>query len=159
LKHLEGTARADRMNHAEPIVSPGWPPTPNDLPGPAAEAWQRFGAILSDMGVLTPADGPALERLARVWGELVEARESYLRPMVAKGFGADAKEHTVAPGGQPTYLSRGKDGWLVRARPELALIAEADRRLRAHMSDFGLTPSSRSKIKVPDGPESPSDYF
>jgi phage terminase small subunit len=35
---------------------------------------------------------------------------------------------------------------MIRARPEVAMIADADRRIMMWMSKFGLTPADRSRV-------------
>jgi hypothetical protein len=37
---------------------------------------------------------------------------------------------------------------VIRARPEVALRADADMRLRAYLNDFGLMPAVRSKVQA-----------
>ena len=39
---------------------------------------------------------------------------------------------------------------MVRTRPEVAIRADADRRFRAYLVEFGLTPAARSKVKISD---------
>ncbi len=79
--------------------------------------------------VLTLADGKALELLCSVYAEYRDARD------VIDRQGA-------------TYESHTQNGKIVRARPEVAIASDAWRRIRAMMTEFGLTPSSRSRIAV-----------
>ena len=60
LKILDG-ARPDRLNLDEPAAPPGRPEPPDHLDGNALAEWERVCSILGRMGLLSAADGPALE--------------------------------------------------------------------------------------------------
>ena len=85
--------------------------------------------MLDRMRVLTEADGHALELLADAYGEYRAARAVIL------------KEGT-------TYESDTKHGKIVRTRPEVAIAADAWKRMKAMLVEFGLTPSSRSQVSA-----------
>jgi phage terminase small subunit len=85
------------------------------------------------MGVLTEADGLALESLCEAYSDLRSARAAL----------AAAQEITYA-----TVNSAGN--LMHRGRPENALIADADRRVRMWLSAFGLTPSDRARVSAVD---------
>jgi P27 family predicted phage terminase small subunit len=85
------------------------------------------------MGVLTQADGFALERLAELYADIVDLGQA------------------IADGGR-TYESKTEaGGTIVRPRPEVAMLSDADRRFRAYLIEFGLTPAARSKVKSDGG--------
>ncbi len=142
LKLVKGITRKDRLPVDEPQVDPGIPPMPG-LSGPhAVDAWGMFSKILNDMGVLTPADGAALQRLAECYAQV------------------QALTWTLADAGSPTYLSGveyGSDGVALpgtgiwKPRPECALLSDADRRLKTYITEFGLTPSARARVRVERG--------
>jgi P27 family predicted phage terminase small subunit len=142
LKAVKGVRRKDRLNPAEPKTAPGWPDRPAALTRPAARAaWARFGKLLLDMGALSPADGPALQRLAETFADVCDL-QARLASYDAPTYLAGAK---LDEAGQP-ILGTG----MMRAWPEAALLSDADRRLRSLMAEFGLTPASRTRIKVTD---------
>jgi hypothetical protein len=93
------------------------------------------------MGVLTEADAIALEALCETVADLRAARQSLRLPVKLQYKNADgeAVEEVVAEGGHQTYLTIGKSGAMQRNRSEMALIADADRRLIAWCAKFGMT--------------------
>jgi P27 family predicted phage terminase small subunit len=78
-------------------------------------------------GVLTVADGLALEALCETYADLVEAREAL-------------KER-----GATTYQSANG---LIRPYPQVAHAADADRRLKTWLNEFGMTPAARAKVSA-----------
>lgn len=53
-----------------------------------------------------------------------------------------------------TYETEGRNGSsMLRARPEVALQADAARHLQSLLCEFGLTPSSATKVQVPGKPK------
>ena len=148
LKLVKGVTRRERVNRSEPAVPSGMPEKPARLTDATARsAWARFGRILLDMGVLTVADGAALERLCECYSQVCRLQ----RDLENHG-------HTCLSG-----VETDKDGriipgtGMVRARPEAALLADADRRLRGYLTDFGLTPSARGKIHAAGSAEKSKD--
>lgn len=131
LKRLQGTARPDRLNPAEPepplLVDAKPPPW---LRGRSRKAWGELSQILLDMRVLTVADRPALALLADAYGEYLELR-------------AD-----VARNGR-WYQMRTESGAIMEmTRPAVTQMTDAWRRASAMLQQFGLTPSSRSKVSA-----------
>ena len=89
------------------------------------------------MGLLSRADRPALAAYCTAWSRLVEAEG------MVKKFGAIVKSP--------------EKGFPMKS-PYLSIADQAMETMRKLMVEFGLTPSSRSRIKVPDGGE-PGDEF
>lgn len=106
------------------------PSRPAHLTPAAQAAWQSLAALLEGMGVLTEADGHALESLCETYAEILS-----LRAVLAKR-------------GTHTYESMTDAGIMIRAYPEVAMLAAADRRFRAWLVEFGLTPAARSKVSI-----------
>ena len=129
LKVLRGTARPDRTNPSEPKPKRDRPRCPAWLSPTAKTVWRKLAGVLDRMRVLTEADGHALELLADAYGEYRAARAVIL------------KEGT-------TYESDTKHGKIVRTRPEVAIAADAWKRMKAMLVEFGLTPSSRSQVSA-----------
>ncbi len=160
IKLVKGNPGKRAINKAEPKPSKRKPTAPVWLSEKAKAAWPVIEKLLSDMNVLTISDGIALETLCEAYADLRSARESLSKPITIQGEGG--KSLQLAAAGELTYITFGKGGPMVRNRPELALIADAERRLKASLSDFGLTPASRSKIQVLDDEEKDSqeeDFF
>ena len=136
LKIIAGTARPDRINANEPQPARGRPPCPRDLKGEARRQWKHFADLLTDLRVLTIADGTALRSLAEAAADLAAARQA-----LADRGGALTYENITAAGGVT-----------IRPYPELKLIAEADKRLQGWLSRFGLSPVDRSKVSAAPPP-------
>lgn len=128
IKALRGTLRPDRMNRAEPtpVVASGKPPA--WLKGPARRNWLRLAPMLTRLGVLTEADEDMLAQLCTALAETVTCTR------VVETFG-------------PTYETTNRLGErMVKARPEVAMRAEARRAALLYAGRFGLTPADRGRI-------------
>ena len=143
LKLVAGTAQKCRINAKEPKPPRGVPAAPKHLRPRARAAWASFARLLDEIGVLTKADGVALEMLCGAYCDLLEARDSLARPIMSNAE-PDATE--IAAAGSTTYVSFGQNGPMVRKRPEVAMIADADRRVSMWLAKFGLTPADLSRV-------------
>ncbi|HEY2895300.1 MAG TPA: phage terminase small subunit P27 family, partial [Pirellulales bacterium] len=88
---------------------------------------------LERMGVLTKADEMALQLLCD-YADYTEARDE-LRALGSKYY--------------TTTTQTG--GMMHRVHPAVAVMQEADRRLRNCLIEFGKTPSARSRVQVTAG--------
>jgi P27 family predicted phage terminase small subunit len=124
LKILDGTERGPRKQ--EPGLPAGVPPMPERLKvdAVAMAQWHELAGILTRMGVLTLADGEALATLC----EVHSAEQSCLLQLRAGG----AVMHTDLGGVKPNPA-----GPMYRS-----LVSQK----AALLSEFGLTPSSRTKL-------------
>jgi P27 family predicted phage terminase small subunit len=130
LKIIEGTARADRMNPAEPKPSISLLDAPEHLSAQALETWAQVAPILAQMRVLSIADPIALERLCEVYAETRRLRAV----IEAEGY---------------TYETASVTGErMLRANPAVAMLADADRRLLAWLRSFGMTPADRGRVSA-----------
>ena len=118
------------MNKREPTPAHGIPPAPDYLSPAARSAYLQFAALLDEMGVITRADGPALERLCLTYIETVTLTK--FLEQNGRSYEMIAQSGTV----------------MHRARPENNMLSDADRRLHSYLSDFGLTPSARARVQV-----------
>lgn len=143
LKKIENNPGKRPINHDEPEPTLGMPPMPDGLSPNAKRAWTRIGKLVEDMGVMTHADSLALERLAGIYSEMI----SYQKLIESRG----------------EIIETGRDNgdMVVKANPAVAMLADADRRFRNYLNDFGLTPASRSKVKIQKGKKKDplDDYF
>nr|WP_247651493.1 phage terminase small subunit P27 family [Shewanella oncorhynchi] len=120
---------------------------PAHLSPRAKAAWKKLTLLLKDMGVLTLADGMALERLCDVYSEILELRDEIKQngrtyqsiKIIGENIDEETKELTQV------------EQMLMKANPAVQMLADADRRFRAYLVEFGLTPSARSKVQVTDG--------
>ena len=120
-----------REPKAPPISADNIPPPPEVMSPYAAGAWRRLAPLLAGMGVLTEADLIAFERLCECYAEVQTARDA------------------IAAAGGATYeTTTDKGDTMYRSRPEAAAMADADRRLKTWLTEFGLTPAARSRVSV-----------
>lgn len=133
LKLLQGNPGKRAINRNEPQAKRGKPAMPKGLDARGRKAWEEMAQLLDDMGVLTVADGMALETLVDAYSEWKKARA------------------VVKKEGQ-SYKSVGENGgFMLRARPEVAIASDAWRRIKSLLGEFGLTPSSRTKLQAQHG--------
>jgi P27 family predicted phage terminase small subunit len=132
LKVLEGNKGKRAINKREPQPRRELPSCPAHLSDEAKVAWGRMSVLLDRMGVLTEADAYALERGCAVYAEILAYQE------LVEQEGATYK----------TTSTQG--GTVIKANPAVAMLADADRRFKAWLVEFGLTPAARSKVHVQD---------
>lgn len=132
------------LNENEPEIQPGIPEMPDHLRPDAVDAWNQICERLGPTGILTKVDGLALEMLVEAYADLLTARKA------------------IADFGSEYYTTTNAEGSVMhRAHPAVAIVQDADRRVRSWASEFGMTPSARSKVKV-DGnkrDENPADKY
>jgi P27 family predicted phage terminase small subunit len=107
----------------------------NDCPGLSKEGkkwWPFIRAQLHALPVTTMSDLTAVQRLVETYAEV--------RICMA-----------VLEDEEWFYESETKNGIIKRANPALGQLNEADRRLRACLIEFGMTPASRTRVKNPTG--------
>jgi P27 family predicted phage terminase small subunit len=134
---VQGTARADRHD-LDAMPKPKAcrvPPPPEFLDGDALRIWARLAPIVDAMGIFTTADADSFERLCEAYADL-------------QALKLDIQEH-----GRVYETQSGAGGRMIRARPEVAMYADADRRFRGYLTDFGLSPAARTRVKVADAPQ------
>ena len=119
LKVLQGTARADRLNPDEPCPDIEYPDPPEFLLPAARDEWDRIVPILIDLKMISKADQVALALYCQTWGRILEVEN------ILKGD-LDADTHLK-------YL-----------RISNSLNDQA----RKFITEFGLSPASRSRVSV-----------
>lgn len=116
------------------------PELPRGLSRAARREWHRMVRMLMSQGVLTEVDGKALAAYC----------ESFAQAEVAL-------KHIQSVGQVVDVNVLGKDGEVIRLRieknPSWAIWIEAIKAMKAFLIEFGLTPASRSKLKLPKKPE------
>ena len=134
LRRLHGNPGRRPLRENEPEPKRGIPDPPERLTGAALEHWRELVPELDEMGVLTTADGFALALLCEAWAECLEAGEILAREGLTY-------TRTTAAGSTS-----------VAARPEVAMRSDAWKRMKSMMVEFGLTPSSRSRVSATGKP-------
>lgn len=110
----------------EPEVS--IPDPPDDMTPDAREVWITFARQLAGMRVMTKADTAALQMLCESWVRW----KSATRTVQETGF-----------------MVRSPSGYPIQ-NPMLSIANKAQEQCLKILAEFGLTPSSRSRIR-PDG--------
>lgn len=137
VRSLEGNPGRRPLNDREPRVPDGVPDCPEYLDGEAKAEWFRTASVLREMGLLTKADRTALAAYCVAYSRWVEA-EAQVR-----------KYGTIV---------KSPDKGFPMKSPYLTVADQALETMRKLMVEFGLTPSSRSRIRVPADSEAADEF-
>jgi phage terminase small subunit len=164
LKLLEGERNKDRINFDEPKFKPKAPKCPSWLSKEARREWRRLAPDLERLGLLTDADlamfasyCSAVGKLAWAEREIKKARTYELKQFKEKGV--KESEFPTKAGiilGGETYEVVKKDGTKHKNRkaysttPYIWIYNKCLEQIRSFGAEFGLSPSSRTRIKVSD---------
>jgi len=130
LKLVTGNPGKRKLNEKEPKPAREIPSPPSHLTDWGKTAWGRLTVLLDGMGVLTVADTMALERLCDLYAEILHLRQ------------------LIEIEGR-TYTTKTQMGdFLIKANPAVSMLADADRRFKSYLVEFGLTPAARTKVHV-----------
>lgn len=132
LKQLNGNPGKRPLNRKEPKFS-GTPTCPKHLDKAARAEWKRVSDELSATGLLTTVDRAALAAYCAAWSRWVDAETNIQK------FG--------------TVIKSPKSGFPIQ-NPYVGIANTALDQMRKFAVEFGMTPSSRSRISVTDGPTS-----
>ena len=133
LRILRGNPRQKPIP-AEPSPAKHDGAPPAWLDGDALEEWRRLVPQLQQLGLLTTVDGDALVVYCQTFARWRQA------------------ERELAAHGQ---VRQGR--WGLQASPWVGIARELATQLRNMLTEFGMTPSSRSRVKA-TGP-APMDPF
>jgi P27 family predicted phage terminase small subunit len=114
----------------DPQLSP-----PAELEGEALIEWARCAPLLQSAGVLTSIDRTALKAMCVCYARWMEAEQQV------------RKQGCVV---------KGSTGSLVM-NPYVRVAAQALEQMRSLMGDFGMTPASRTRIKIDKAGEKTDD--
>jgi P27 family predicted phage terminase small subunit len=132
LKKLAGNPGKRPLNQAEPDFAGSKPRKPYGLPYYASRLWDRLSDVLYHNGLLTEADMPVFEGFCYSFHFMMKAAKILKREGV---------------------LVEGRNGDLVRNPADLVYRQNYSQVMKA-ATEFGLTPSSRSRITAePQGHE------
>ena len=135
LKKKRGTARKDRSPENPVTVTKAKPTNtaPSFLKAKGKMMYERTVGHLHSMGLLSTVDDTSLELLAMAYQEWYSAELKLQR------------EGRI----YETFSSNGAK--VLKAHPAAQQSADAWRRIRMMLIEFGLTPASRSKLERPEG--------
>tara|TARA_R110000744_G_scaffold66072_10_gene135110 strand:- start:4339 stop:4821 length:483 start_codon:yes stop_codon:yes gene_type:complete len=127
---LRGSWRGE-INKNEPQPEAVAPPMPIGLDGMAKDCWEQLVPILSDMRVLTVADGMALYLLAETYATWRRADD-----MIKK----DGDVYPINDNeGNVKYMQQS---------PYVSIARNSAKALKDLLCEFGLTPSARSRVQT-----------
>lgn len=104
---------------------------PRFLAGEARAEWKRVIPILCNMGVLTVADGKALAAYCSAYAQLAKAEAAIEKYGII-----------CATLDQVTGVAE------LKVNPAVRVKSDALRQMKSFLIEFGLTPASRSKLKI-----------
>lgn len=125
---VKGNPSKRAVNKKEPKPPSGVPPVPKHLDKMGKYWFKRIGEELDAVGVMTTLDGKALELLIEAYSEY----RQHCDVLTEEGYT------------YKTVSATGED--IVKAHPAAVMKSDAWKRIRAMLSEFGMTPASRSKV-------------
>ena len=136
IKRLEGNPGKRKLNQAEPTPTLGAPECPDHLDDVARKEWDRLTSILVAMKVLTEADYIALANLCQAYSTLVNAQKRMNKTGI---------------------LYKSKSGYIQQS-PLLGIIHTQTTIVNNLLREFGLTPSSRTRVAIVEPPKPPNRF-
>ena len=124
LKLLRGNPGRRPLNDREPKAAPKLPSPPAELSDAAKKEWWRTGRKLLAAGIVTELDASAFAAYCQSYARWLEAQA-----VLAK----------------TAMLVKNKQGFLM-ANPLLRVARDAQEQFTKILSEFGMTPSSRSRV-------------
>jgi P27 family predicted phage terminase small subunit len=127
LKKLANNPGGRPLNESEPQpeIPTSVPKPPDYLDGDAKKEWERRAKQLLDLGLLTDIDTTAFETYCMAYGRFAEANRELKKGMIIK-----------SPNDYPIL------------NPYLSVLRQAVAEMGKFLVEFGMTPSSRSRIQV-----------
>ena len=135
LKVLAGNPGRRPLPAGEPAVQGGVPRAPRAMSREARAEWRRVMRHYAATGVITQVDRPALVAYCELYARAREAERKL----------------------QQTGLLVITDKGQAFANPLIRVADRAWAEMRAFAIEFGMTPSSRARVRVPD--KVPEDEF
>jgi P27 family predicted phage terminase small subunit len=126
LKELEGNPGKRAVNKKEPKPSVAIPECPQHLKGPARTEWKRITAELVTLKIISKVDRAALAAYCMAWGQLVQA------------------SNKLKTEGEVIISDKGG----MYQNPWVAIRNRAMDQVVKISAEFGMTPSSRARVKV-----------
>jgi phage terminase small subunit len=153
-----GTFRKDRHGQQRtPIAPPGRPTKPDNLDAIAGAVWDSVITALDNLGNVHIVDGLAVYQYACLYAET----EGIARQQAGYRATFQALDSTV-PGltGADLAIVAGQLGRLAKIDAKCTdQLRNGRAALRLYLTEFGLTPASRSRIRVSEPTPDVADPF
>lgn len=127
IEEMQGRPGKRAVNRREPQPHLGRPKMPSYLDKRARKEWKRLCPILERMRVLTEADSIALANLCVDYSLLQQAQESLAKTGL---------------------LTKTPKSGVIHQNPLLNVVAVTTDRVTRGLREFGMTPSSRSRVQA-----------
>ena len=135
---LEGNPGRRPLNKTKVIVENKIPKCPDTLTSPVAQKeWRRMARLMGSMGLLTALDLRAFEGYCSAYARWIEAEEF------------------ISKHGMVYKTPKG----MLAAVPHVQIAAANLRLVREFSNEFGLTPSSRSRMNTSSGNDDDDDLM
>lgn len=144
LKVLRGNPGKRPLNKNEPRPTPTAPNCPTWLSQEAKAEWRRVVPELDRIGMLSRVDRAALTAYCELWATFMTAqREIHEHGLIVAGFRRvfESEDGTTVVVSIPTK------------NPAVVIARDAAAQIRQYCAEFGLTPSARARIDLPEKPE------
>lgn len=128
MKLLEGNPGKRALNKAEPKPQAKIPPCPRHLSKEARKEWRRISKELLQLGLLTVVDRAALAAYCQAWARWIQAEEA----MATDDF----------------KMVATTDKGYAHVSPWFSVANAALKQMHSFLTEFGLTPASRSRVTV-----------
>lgn len=129
LKELEGNPGNRALNHDEPQAQKGYPERPKGMSRLARREWGIITKQLDALGLLAVTDGKALAMYCSAYSDWEEAQRQCVK------VGSWIEESTAT-------------GMKWKLAPWFQARCAAAKQMHSFLIEFGLTPASRSKLKI-----------
>jgi P27 family predicted phage terminase small subunit len=147
LKLVMGNPGRRPLNENEPQPEVALPAVPTHLSDVAKVEWGRIANELHELGMLTRLDRAQLAAYCQAYADWVEAEEKLAK------FGKvimSPKKTTTRRAKDGSEIVESSGGYPIQS-PYLAIRNKSLEQIHKFATEFGLSPSSRSRI-TPDGP-------
>ncbi|NCG55135.1 phage terminase small subunit P27 family [Serratia fonticola] len=151
LRLVRGNPSKRAINKNEPKPPTGVPPTPKHFDKQGKYWFKRMAEELDALGVMSQLDGRALELLVEAYTEYRHHcdtldREGYTYAVYSEEDADEGKEREIR---------------MIKPHPAAMMKADAWKRIRAMLAEFGMTPASRSKVNAtaPDAADPLDDFL
>lgn len=156
---LQGTYQ--KVRHAgvkTPEAPPGVPKPPKDLEGDALAEWRRMVDRLSAVGSLSAVDDAALYQYARLFAEteaiaVTQVETAATIALLEENLHGEDRQDLLAVCQEITKLKQLESRYTTQIR-------QGRMAIRQFLVEFGMTPSARTRVRLPEKPEQdPFDEF
>ena len=137
LKRLEGNPGKRRLNDNEPTPPVGTPQIPEHLDEEARSEWSRITKALQEMNLLATTDRTALACYCTLYSRWVQAERD------VEKYGSVVK---APSSGYP------------QKSPYLSIADSAMKSMLTFLTEFGMTPAARSRIRVPEDSKAADEF-